>query len=93
LNIEKTVENGDVRWQITNDDGSQVNATWLWKSRRLFIYTWGPRGGSRASLSLPFEMLKELAEEVRHGNPDPKELRPAVDPLECDLRQQCVGGD
>ena len=68
MKIEKTVENDETTWEITNDDGTRVKATWLAESQRLFIYTSGPRWtDKRASLSLPLEMLRELAQEIRQN--------------------------
>jgi len=61
--VRKKGQWGDVRWEMTKNDNSRVNATFT-PGTGLSIYSWGPRGGARGGVSLPMEMLRELAKEI-----------------------------
>jgi len=63
--VRKDYGGGELRWDIANDDNSRVHARLL-DGPTLVIYAWGPRGGAQAQggISLPAEMLNELANEI-----------------------------
>lgn len=65
MRVERTYNKRAFWWKITYENKASVEVEWAWDHDRVWVLSYGPRGGDRGGATLPLEVLDELITMAR----------------------------